>query len=162
MAITKVHFGTFYKWPCLGWWCYLPHVFIADEAFTLMENLLKTFSAKTLTDERQKFNYRLSRARRVIENTFAILMYKVLKSWINLRTINVENVMACCVLHNFLLKNSAEKYTPQDAIDTESPNLHETQDGPRTGDTNIASLAKEQNRNVSERLKERGIRLWKP
>ena len=48
----------------------LPYVFVGDEAFALRKDLLKPFSRKQLPNERRVFNYRLSRARRVIENTF--------------------------------------------------------------------------------------------
>jgi len=50
----------------------LPYVFVGDEAFALRKDLLKPFSQKQLTNERRVFNYHLSRARRVIENTFGI------------------------------------------------------------------------------------------
>lgn len=48
----------------------LPYVFMGDEAFTLLEDFLKPFSQKDLNPERKIFNYRLSRARRIMENVF--------------------------------------------------------------------------------------------
>ena len=50
-----------------------PYVFVGDEAFALKDNLLKPYASATLNLERRIFNYRLSRARRTIENTFGIL-----------------------------------------------------------------------------------------
>lgn len=49
----------------------LPYVIVADEAFQAADYLLRPYPGRpALTDERKIFNYRLSRARRTIENTF--------------------------------------------------------------------------------------------
>lgn len=48
----------------------LPHVFVADEAFPLKESIMRPYSAKDLWSSHRKrvFNYRLTRARRIVEN----------------------------------------------------------------------------------------------
>ncbi|XP_050310641.1 putative nuclease HARBI1 [Anthonomus grandis grandis] len=51
----------------------LPFVFIGDEAFALLPNFMKPFNIKVLDNEKKVFNYRLSRARNVVENAFGIL-----------------------------------------------------------------------------------------
>jgi hypothetical protein len=70
------------------------------------------------------FNYRLSRARRIIENVFAILSskFRVLLKTIALHPDKVESVVLSCIyLHNFLRRNATSKssYTPPGTFDSE-------------------------------------------
>lgn len=97
-------------------------VFIADEAFSLRKNLLKPFPREKLTYERKIFNYRLSRARRCVENAFGVLAsrFRILHTTINLHPSKVDDiVLACVVLHNFLRKNNRAEYTPSSLLDKE-------------------------------------------
>ncbi|XP_028045777.1 uncharacterized protein LOC105836995 [Monomorium pharaonis] len=52
----------------------LPYVIVGDEDFQLSDYLLRPYPGRSLTDNRRIFNYRLSRVRRTIENTFGILV----------------------------------------------------------------------------------------
>lgn len=51
----------------------LSYCLVGDEAFPLKPYLLRPYPGRGLTPEQGVFNYRLSRARRLIENTFGIL-----------------------------------------------------------------------------------------
>ena len=49
------------------------HFLVGDEAFPLKTYLMRPYSKNQLGDAERVFNYRLSRARRVIENAFGLL-----------------------------------------------------------------------------------------
>ena len=52
---------------------HVPQVLLGDEAFPLRCDMVRPFGRNTLTNERCIFNYRLSRARKVVEIAFGIL-----------------------------------------------------------------------------------------
>lgn len=52
----------------------MPHFFVGDEAFPLRPDLMRPYSKKSIKSDTERiFNYRLSRARRIIENSYGIL-----------------------------------------------------------------------------------------
>lgn len=85
-----------------------PHVFLGDEAFPLLTNLLKPYRrADASTDvTKTNFNYRLSRARRLVENAFGILAnrFRIYHTTIDLNVSTIEMVVtSCCIIHNLML-----------------------------------------------------------
>ncbi|EEC19978.1 hypothetical protein IscW_ISCW013628, partial [Ixodes scapularis] len=62
------------------------------------------------THQRRILNYRLSRVRRVVENTFGIMSqrWRILRRSFKATNENVVRIVSACVaLHNFLLQESA-------------------------------------------------------
>jgi len=101
-----------------------PYVFVADEAFPLKKYMMRTFPKKNdkMSDEERIFNYRLSRARMSIENTFGIMAAKwqILHSYISCSTKHAEQIVKSLVcLHNFLMTCGRAEYCPPYFVDTE-------------------------------------------
>ena len=93
----------------------LPYVFVGDEGFPLRTYLMRPFPGKRLPDKEAIFNYCLSRARRVIENTFSILSARLR---IFRRPIHAEPdrvvayAKATITLHNYLREKESPVYCP--------------------------------------------------
>lgn len=102
----------------------LPYVFVVDDAFPLRENMIKPFrQADLIYQDRKIYNYRVSHARRIVENGFGILCsrFRIFHTIINLQPENIEPiVMACCALHNFLIKSVPSFYSPPECFDKEN------------------------------------------
>ena len=77
---------------------------IGDSAYPLLPWLVKPFQfSSSLTPQQKNFNYRLSRARVVVEIAFGRLKarWRRLSKQIEMDIKNVPHVIAaCCVLHN--------------------------------------------------------------
>ncbi len=101
---------------------------IGDDAFALQETMMKPYPGALLTNEQRIFNYRLSRARRVVENAFGILTmrFRIFLTKILLEPDKVTTlVRAAVVLHNFI-----NKTRPHDVEgDNEDPQTHNTVPG---------------------------------
>ncbi|XP_066990472.1 putative nuclease HARBI1 [Macrobrachium rosenbergii] len=73
---------------------------------------MKPYSHANLTKEQQIYNYRVSRARNVVERTFGMLSsrFRILHSTINLSPTKVSKIiLACCYLHNYM-SGDGEQY----------------------------------------------------
>ncbi|XP_041364429.1 protein ALP1-like [Gigantopelta aegis] len=51
----------------------MPYVVVADEAFPLQRHMMRPYPGKNTSEEQDVYNYRHSRARRIVENAFGIL-----------------------------------------------------------------------------------------
>ena len=83
----------------------IPYFFVGDEAFPLRSWLMKPVPRKNLGKEERIFNYRISRARRVVENAFGLLAnrFRCLLTTMAQRPDNVTLIVkACCIIHNIL------------------------------------------------------------
>lgn len=91
----------------------IPYLIVADDAFALRPNLMKPFPHKTTDVDEMVFNYRLSRARRIVENAFGIsaMRFRVFRKTMELQPHRCQLVTeTVCVLHNFLVTRNAAAY----------------------------------------------------
>ncbi|KAJ8968124.1 hypothetical protein NQ317_002987 [Molorchus minor] len=93
---------------------------VGDDAFQLKPYLMKPHSKynRPLTQEERIFNYRLSRARRIIEKLSRFRVFDR-KLDVKLSTVN-KIVSAACALHNWLATTSRGTYLSRGAIDEEN------------------------------------------
>lgn len=125
-----------------------PFVIVADDAFALKTYLMKPFSFRGQDRSEHIYNYRLSRARRMVESTFGLMAakFRLLRSTIELSEKNAKLcTLAICVLHNWLL-------TINPNVNRTSLNVTNVSDNPST------QISSEQNatndaKNVRERFK---------
>ena len=116
---------------------------------------MKPYPHRSQSVEQRVFNYRLSRARRVVENAFGILAnrWRVFFTHIALPPETVEKiVMACCALHNYLRTVSGDKYLAP-LIDREDDH-QEINPGAWRQDPTLAQAALPRSNNPSARAKE--------
>lgn len=100
----------------------LPFVMVGDEAFPLKNNLLRPYPGKDLEEAQAIFNYRLSRARRTIENSFGILAsrWRIFRRPIIADPDNaILFTKAAIALHNFLRTKESTIYCPPGFTDGE-------------------------------------------
>ncbi|KAB0804602.1 hypothetical protein PPYR_01572 [Photinus pyralis] len=100
------------------------YFFVGDAAFPLCENLMRPFSGKMLNVLKAVFNYRLSRARRVIENTFGILVarWRIFHRAICASPGTADSIIKATVcLHNFIRRSlpARDRYSPPNYVDNE-------------------------------------------
>ena len=118
-----------------------PHVFVADEAFPLGRDLVRPFPGANLPPRNRVFNYWLSRARMIVENTFGILSSQWrMYHWVI--GVSPENMDACvkatCILHNYVRRNTRTRREPVPVSEGEVSVLHDLR---RVGSNNAAQEA---------------------
>lgn len=100
---------------------------VADEAFPLKDEIMKPYPFRKCSKEQLIFNYRLSRARRVVENAFGILAsrFRVFSTNVAIDVANVDKlVMAACALHNYLITDGESQYFTPSMVDVEDTESH--------------------------------------
>lgn len=87
----------------------LPYIIVGDDAFALKPNLLKPYPSRGLALDKIIFNYRLSRARKTVENAFGILAnrWRVLPYPLMLIWLKQLHMLVC-----FYIIISSPKKTP--------------------------------------------------
>ncbi|KAL3971396.1 KRAB domain-containing zinc finger protein [Sarotherodon galilaeus] len=127
----------------------MPHMLIGDDAYLLRPDLMKPYPFRNLNTDQRIYNYRLSRARRVVENAFGILVNRFNKV--------VTIIFACLCLHNYLRDHRSDAYVPPGYVDTEDAN-HQLVEGAwrREGELQSVSVALARNPSV-EAKKQRDV-----
>ena len=104
-----------------------PYVFVGDDAFPMKPCLLKPNPGQQLSMEERVFNYRLSRARRIVENAFGIATarFRVFRRPICAHVDTANAVTkAIVVLHNYLMKRTDHSnnfpYYQKELVDRET------------------------------------------
>ncbi|XP_039308911.1 protein ANTAGONIST OF LIKE HETEROCHROMATIN PROTEIN 1 [Solenopsis invicta] len=124
----------------------MPYYFVADEAFPLSKRIMRPYPGQFLTDKKSIFNYRLSRARRIIENTFGILVsrWRLFQRCICLDPRHADVIiMAAINLHNYLMtenNTSTSSYCPVNYVDSEDSTGHVIEGEWRLGLENVNNL----------------------
>lgn len=104
----------------------VPYVIVADDAFALDIHLMKPFSTDlNKGSPKRVFNYRLSRARRIVENAFGLIasVFRIFRKPIEIKVLGtvINIVTTCLLLHNFLREqpDAARQYSPPGCFDQE-------------------------------------------
>lgn len=100
----------------------MSYFFVGDSAFPLRKNLMRPYPGKMLNIVKGVFNYRLTRARRVIENTFGVLVarWRIFHRNICAAPDTIDKIVkATVVLHNFIRSHATAKqqYMPPNYVD---------------------------------------------
>lgn len=127
---------------------------VGDDAFPMSKNLMKPYPHRNLELEKRIFNYRLSRARRVVENAFGILAHRwrVFLTTIKMCPDKLTYVLfAACCLHNYLVEKNKSTYTA--AADVENAD-HTISEGMWRNDQRLTGLQSSPNHNPPRNAKD--------
>uniref|UniRef100_A0A3Q1FAT0 DDE Tnp4 domain-containing protein n=1 Tax=Acanthochromis polyacanthus TaxID=80966 RepID=A0A3Q1FAT0_9TELE len=86
----------------------MPHVLVADEAFPLQRHIMRPYRGRHLQRKQKVYNYRLSRARRIVESTFGVLstQWRMYRRVLGICPRKADSVVkATCVLQNYMRQN---------------------------------------------------------
>ncbi|XP_058839521.1 uncharacterized protein LOC131695000 [Topomyia yanbarensis] len=96
----------------------MPYVFLADEAYPLLQNLLRPYARRDCSTESEYYNTRLSRGRKCIECAFGSINAKWRILWKPIETdveLAEDIVKALCILHNMLIDKEGVERVIQEA-----------------------------------------------
>lgn len=120
-----------------------PYVFVADDAYPLMTNLLKPYTRVQLSLEEEIFNKRLSRLRKSVECTFGILFakWRILSTMIETDIKVTEDLVKCmCLLLNIIIDREGIHHHLTEAVVIPVPKRRERHLG---RPTNVATSVRE-------------------
>ena len=83
----------------------IPYFFVGDDAFPLRPYMMKPYAHRYQQRDERIFSYRLSRARRVVENAFGILAHRfrcLLTTLAMAPPTAIKITQTCVVLHNLM------------------------------------------------------------
>ena len=135
-----------------------PYTFVGDEAFSLKTYMMRPYPrAKELNLKQTIYNYRLSRARRIIENSFGIpaSRFRIFHKPIIGKVENIKCITkATIALHNFLIKFQSSKNNTHPYLtekDVDSRRRLGSWRGIIQNDTGLTSITNQGSNNYSAR-----------
>lgn len=134
------------------------YFFIGDGAFQLSRRMMKPYGGTGLTERERIYNYRISRARRMIESTFGLLTarFRIFENSIRMEPAHADNiVMAACCLHNFLrvVGDNLPNFDPDEDLNYIPPQQENNQEQAQQIQVNAsreAALAQRQRKVLEE------------
>ena len=105
----------------------VPYVVVGDEAFPLQRHVMHPYPGRNCTEAEESYNYRHSRARRIVECTFGILAarWRVYHMKLGVAPVTVNQIIqAATILHNMLQRDSIPASTAELIEDYNPDNIH--------------------------------------
>lgn len=124
--------------------------------------MMKPYANRFPNETQKVFNYRLSRARRIIENCFGILAsrFRVFQGEIRTGIAGATDItLAACTLHNILRRHHGRNSLPPRAVDSEDVNYRLIPGSWRRGPQGLVGLNSCRSRNASNEAKAMRDRL---
>ena len=95
-----------------------------------MRHLMKPYARRYLDNTKRIYNYRHSRARRVVECAFGMMStkWRALQSTLYMSPEHAKLIaLACCVLHNFVRRREGTEYSSEFSFEDEArQDVHDT------------------------------------
>ena len=126
----------------------MPYHIVGDGAFALTTHMMRPFPETGINPLEEMFNFRLSRARRIVDNVFGILTarFRCLRRAMHGKVLTSSFVvLACMALHNMLRRSEGRAYLgDQIAQETTPPEMRL----PKTTHRNHTEAAKNMRQNL--------------